>query len=208
MTKRLQPWKRALALLAACMMIFAVLPVSAFAQTAEEPFSFALQWTDAQGVMQSAQAARVTYEGFEDCFWVLLPPDAPLNGLTLQAVDLTGVYAFDLNGQLLPPVLDAGASLTNTEPVTVTGVTADGLNTTLVYLYVSTFTALPDPPQQLPAQEAVVTVKYQTADGQTVASDTYEHLADGVHEVFAWPEDLQEGYELNGSMSGSLTSFA
>ena len=64
MTKRLQQWKRALALLAACMMIFAVLPVSAFAQTAEEPFSFALQWTDAQGAMQSAQAARVTYEGF------------------------------------------------------------------------------------------------------------------------------------------------
>lgn len=205
MMKRLQQWKRALALLAACMMAFTLLPAGAFAQMAEEPFSFAVQWTDAQGAVQSAPAARMTYEGFTDCFWVQVPQDAPLDALTLQALDLTGVYTFDLNGQVLPPMLDAGASLTNTEPAVVTGVTADGLSTTLVYLYVSTFTALPDPPQQLPAQEALVTVKYQTADGQAVASDTYEQLADGVHEVFAWPEDLQQGYELTGSMSQTVT---
>lgn len=207
MTNKVQGWKRAVALLAACMMIFVMLPVGAFAQTMEEtePFSFAVTWTDALGQPQMAQAARITYEGFEDCFWVQVPQDAALDALTLQALDLTSVYSFDLNGQVLPLVMDAGASLTNTEPVLVTGYTADLMQSIAVYLYVSTFTALPDPPQQLPAQDALVTVKYQTAEGLPVASDTYETLTDGVHEVFAWPEDLQDGYELDGSMSQTVS---
>ncbi|MBE5782440.1 MAG: hypothetical protein E7329_03885, partial [Clostridiales bacterium] len=192
--------QKLLALLLVCTLL---LPLCANAGSmSQAPFIINIQWTGADGVPQSAGATQVFYPGFEDCYWVYLPTDAPMEALTVHISDPTNTYtSFSIpSGTLLPPMADAGMSLNSVNPVDIMGFTADGQPGALLYLYVSTLSPLPDDPA-IQAQMASVTIRYLAMDGAQVASPEVKEYAPGSHEIFAQPYDLQPGYRLSGADS-------
>ena len=80
------------------LMIVLTLVLSAAAMAAGADWSelmITLSWTDGNGDIQSADASPVTAsEAGEGCFWVMLPSDAPLDGLTFSAYHPRHEYEF------------------------------------------------------------------------------------------------------------------
>ena len=204
--------RKVLALVLAALL--ALSPLAALAGgLPADPCIISVQWTDGQGMTQFAQAVRVPYAGFEDCYWVQVPADAPLQGLTLQIMDTTGMYPrFSISsGSLLSFVTDAGTSLTTGTPVEIMAYTADGEPGACYYLYISTLAALPEAPGALdapteapteaptaaPVMPVEIPVRYM-CDGYEIASATVATLQEGSTPVYAQPFDLPEGYLLLG----------
>ena len=95
-----------------------MLPVGALAASAQD-MSISVQWTDGVGnVRLSDMAVPVSADMGENRFWITLPLDAPLDGLTLNISDLTGGLSSFMPGQgeTLANVQDAMGSL-NAVPV-------------------------------------------------------------------------------------------
>lgn len=198
--------KKALACLLSLLML---LPLCANAWqviSSPDPFTIQLQWENGEGMPMNATASKVPFQGFEDCYWVMLPSDAPLDALTLHISDNTGMHThFSYpSGAVLPPLTDAGVSLSSVTPLDIMGFTAEGQPGTLIYLYVSTVAPLPDDPA-LEAQSARVMIRYETQDGMQVASPEEKVFPAGTHEVFAAPHDLMPGYRLTGAESQWVT---
>ena len=102
--------KRATALLAALLMALSVLPLAAAASADWTELQISVSWYDSTGALQSAAAfpAGETETG-EGCFWVLLPADAPLDGLTFTAFHPAHEYQYSPEpGSVLAGVTDAG----------------------------------------------------------------------------------------------------
>ena len=149
--------KRATALLAALLLALSALPLASAASEDWASLQISLSWYDSLGVMQSATAfpAGETEAG-EGCFWVLLPADAPLDGLTFSAFHPIHEYQYSPEpGATLAGVTDAGEYMDGVSyiPVSVTD-PATGM-TEVFFLYVSTVTDQPTtvPDEQEPYTE-------------------------------------------------------
>ncbi len=144
--------KRATALLAALLMALSALPLAAAASADWTELQISVSWYDSTGALQSAAAfpAGETETG-EGCFWMLLPADAPLDGLTFTAFHPAHEYQYSPEpGSVLAGVTDAGEYMDGVSFVPVS-VTDPGTGMTeSFYLYVSTVT---DQPAVIPAEE-------------------------------------------------------
>ena len=130
---------------AALMVLIICLLLPAVSQAAEaRDLSISVQWTDALGNVRLSQPATpVTDSPEETRFWLQLPWDAPLYGLTLNISDLTGSFVrFSPNqGDVLMDVQDANGSLDGPF-VEITAFNAWGEPAGIYSLY---FSALPMP---------------------------------------------------------------
>ena len=85
-------YQRILKKTAAFVLILALaislFPAAMAAGSNRSDLKFTVSWTDSNGNIQTADAVYITdSETGEGCFWVMLPPDAPLDSLTFSAVD-------------------------------------------------------------------------------------------------------------------------
>ncbi len=175
-----------------------MLPVGALAASAQD-MSISVQWTDGVGnVRLSDMAVPVSADMGENRFWITLPLDAPLDGLTLNISDLTGGLSSFMPGQgeTLANVQDAMGSL-NAVPVEIHAFNANGEYQGVYYLYLSY-----SPLQDAAPQPAQVTVHYTDEYGQMLLEDRVLTLEEGVHTVSA---EQIPGYELFSPGAFSVT---
>ncbi|MBE5787091.1 MAG: hypothetical protein E7324_06075, partial [Clostridiales bacterium] len=209
--------KFSLRMLALLMAFLMVLPMGAASAGMVESVDFfiTLTWIDRQGMMQTAQALPVQLEGYADCYWAQVAPDAPLDNLRLEIADFTGTYfSFSpANGTVLPPMMDAGDTLDMDDfYLEIMAKTADGHPGALLYLYVSTVTSTPTLPGQevpvipaptpvptaVPVQPVDVNIHYVDEQGNRIADSTTQRLEEGTWPVYASPWNLPENYLLTG----------
>ena len=132
--------KRAAALLIALMLALSVLPAAMAVSPDWSQMIITVSWVDAEtGETRSVEAVPVP--DAEGSFWILLPPEAPMEGLTITVFHPAHEYQYD--GALAMPVADAGEYLdgVNFTPFFVTDPateTAEQFN-----LYFSKATAVP-----------------------------------------------------------------
>ena len=117
-------------------LMLTLLPLAGLADV-QSDLSIAVQWGDGQ----MAWASRVSYEGYEDCYWLQVPGDV-LDGLTLEISDPSGWYTSfaPASGEVLFVPMDAGSSLSS-QAVSIDVYAADGSSAGPVSLYVSTWAA-------------------------------------------------------------------
>ncbi len=149
--------KRATALLAALLMALSVLPLAAAASADWTELQISVSWYDSTGALQSAAAfpAGETETG-EGCFWVLLPADAPLDGLTFTVFHPAHEYQYSPEpGSVLAGVTDAGEYMDGVSFVPISATDPGNGMTEVFYLYISTVTdqPLPVPDEQEPYTE-------------------------------------------------------
>ena len=149
--------KRATALLAALLMALSALPLAAAASADWTELQISVSWYDSTGALQSAAAfpAGETETG-EGCFWVLLPADAPLDGLTFTAFHPAHEYQYSPEpGSVLAGVTDAGEYMDGVSFVPISATDPGNGMTEVFYLYISTVTdqPLPVPDEQEPYTE-------------------------------------------------------
>ena len=176
-----------------------LLPFGAFAVSAQD-ISISVQWTDDNGVMQwSAPAVPVTDAPEETRFWLVLSPETPLTGLSLNISDLSGSIAAFEPGQdaLLEYVTDAMGSL-DQPCITIYGYNASGERVAVYSLYIS-YQPLP---QQAEIAPAPVTVHYVDENGYRLLPDQTMTFGEGVSTVSA---ESIEGYTLTGADSYPVT---
>ena len=167
-----------LALIISCLL----LPFVALAAFAQD-MSISVQWTDASGAVQwSGPAVPVTDAPEETRFWITLPPEAPLTGLTLNISDLSGGIAYFEPGQdtVLEYVTDAMDSL-DQPSVTIFGYNAEGELQAVYSLYIS-YQQLPQSPVNVPA---TVTIHYVDEYGSPLLRDMIYTFDIGLHQVSA-----------------------
>ena len=88
--------KRAAALMVAFMLTLSILPAATAASDLGD-LQITVSWVDGNGETRSAEATLIeAEEAGENCFWVLVPADAPLNGLTFSAVHPSHEYEFSI----------------------------------------------------------------------------------------------------------------
>ena len=184
-----------LALVLSCLL----LPFGALAAFAQD-ISISVQWTDDSGAVQwSGPAVPVTSEPEENRFWLVLPPDAPLTGLTLNISDLSGGIAYFEPGQgtVLEYVADAAGSL-DQPSMSISGYNAEGGLQAVYSLYIS-YQELPQTPVNVPAE---VTIHYVDESGYPLAADQHMTFSEGESTVYAMS---LEGYTLTSASSFSVT---
>lgn len=191
----------------ALVLVCLAMPLSGLAVSAQD-ISISVQWTDGNGQVQYANPALpVTGAPEENRFWLQLPPDAPLDGLTLEISDLTGTLTnfFPSSGAMLGNiVMDAGGSLDGPF-MEVTAFSASGqMSTFRVYFSYQEMPeeSQPSLPVDVPVQPAQVTVHYMDEYGGAVLEDRTVTLEEGSHIVSA---EAVEGYTLTSSDAYSVT---
>ncbi len=188
-------------IIAAFCVFFIILSCSiSFAYAAPQDLSISVQWMDASGTVRlSDPAVPVTDAPDETRFWITLPSDAPLTGLTLNISDLSGGIAFFLPGQgeALKNVTDAGGSL-DYPGVEIIACNAAGEMTAVYSLYLSYMPLLQEPVYS----SATVTVHYTDEYNQPLLPDQTLSLEAGTHTVSA--QDIP-GYSLISPPSFSVT---
>ena len=146
--------KKAGALMTALLMLLAAVPASFAASADWTELEIILSWFDANGEEQRAAAVptAVTETG-EGCFWAMVAPDAPLDGLIFTASHPMHEYEFSpASGTVLEGVADAGEVM---DGVTCLPVTAtENEMTEVFWLYVSTATDTPTMPGEEPEPES------------------------------------------------------
>ncbi len=181
------------------LVLCLLLPLNALATDAQD-MSISVQWIDAAGnVHPTEPAVPVTDQPDETRFWLTLPWDAPLVGLTLNISDLSGGMAFFLPGQgeALKNVTDALGRL-DRPYIEIRGFNAAGEFQALYSLYLSTL-----PLSQAPvSSSAAVAVHYTDDFGQTLLPDQTLNLEQGTHIISA--QDIP-GYALVSPASFSVT---
>lgn len=184
-----------LVLVLSCLL----LPFGALAALAQD-MSISVQWMDKSGAVQwSGLAVPVTDSPEETRFWLVLPPEAPLEGLTLNISDLSGSIAFFAPGQdaVLEYVTDAKDSLENPS-VTISGFSADGELLAVYSLYVS----YQQPPRESVVVPVPVTVHYTDEYGYPLLPDKIEILGEGTSIIY--PQSI-DGYTVTGTDSYLIT---
>ena len=144
--------KRATALLAALLLALSALPLASAASADWAALQINLSWYDSMGVMQSAAAfpAAETETG-EGCFWVQIPADAPLDGLTFSVIHPAHEYQYSPEpGSILAGVTDAGEYMDGVSCIPVSATDPETGMTEVFYLYISTVTAQPMPAPEEP----------------------------------------------------------
>ncbi|SNT92809.1 hypothetical protein SAMN06297421_101355, partial [Aristaeella hokkaidonensis] len=149
--------KRATALLAALLLALSALPMASAASDDWAALQISLSWYDSMGVLQSAAAFPATEtEAGEGCFWVLLPADAPLDGLAFSAIHPAHEYQYSPEpGTILTGVTDAGEYMDGVSYIPVSATDPETGMTEAFYLYISTVTdqPMPVPDEQEPYTE-------------------------------------------------------
>ncbi len=149
--------KRATALLAALLLALSALPMASAASDDWAALQISLSWYDSMGVLQSAAAFPATEtEAGEGCFWVLLPADAPLDGLAFSAIHPAHEYQYSPEpGTILTGVTDAGEYMDGVSYIPVSATDPETGMTEAFYLYISTVTdqPMPVPDEQEPFTE-------------------------------------------------------
>ncbi|MBQ9264791.1 MAG: MucBP domain-containing protein, partial [Clostridia bacterium] len=199
-TKRVAAW--------AIALVMALLPLAGLADVRGD-LSIGLQWGDGEATW----ASRVSYDGYQDCYWAQVPEEA-LGSLTLLISDPSGAYGSFVpgNGEMVAVAGDAGSSLSS-QPMSIDVYEAQGGYAGTVYLYVSSVAAYPDSPQQVvvetpvpPVEPVNVIVHYVDIEtGAPVATDTVQAVAEGTWAVTAQPTDLQAYYNLEGDNAQNVT---
>ena len=183
-----------LALILFCLL----LPFDGLAAYAQD-ISISVQWMDAVGTVHvSDPAVPVSSDPGETRFWITLPWDAPLTGLTLNISDLSGSLAFFLPGQgeYLKNAADAMGSLDG-PCVEIIGCNAAGEMQAVYSLYLSS-----QPLSQAPVSaSAAVTIHYTDESGYPLMADQTMTFNKGESMVYAVPI---EGYALTGADSRSI----
>ena len=138
------------ALFLALMMLLS--PVMGLAQPPLDPITIAASWTGADGSAQTANSVLVTYEGYQNTYWLYLPMEAVQADAAVTVTDnYPGTYpgGFTLpQGQPLSMLgyIDAGAGLSQ-QPVYFQALDANNMPMADFTLYVSTLAPTPEPPQ-------------------------------------------------------------
>ncbi len=137
--------KRTAAFILILALAISVFPAAMAAGSNRSNLKFTVSWTDSDGNIQTADAVYITdSETGEGCFWVMLPPDAPLDSLTFSAVDPSQELDFSAEeGTVLNGVTDAGEVLDGISYTPVTGTDPATGMTEVFCLYVSTITNQP-----------------------------------------------------------------
>ena len=206
---------RILALLLALMIVLPLGVGSALGEmNMNVQYFITVSWIDGNFISHTAQANPVQIPGYEDCYWVQVGRDAPMDGLQLDIADFSGQYAefSPAPGTLLPPVADAGDSIDMGDRyVEIMAKTADGQPGALIYLYVSTVTDSPMLPPVVteappaPVQPVSVNIHYVDEQGTRIADSTTQVVEEGTWPVYANPINLPENYHLNGNNYQNVT---
>ena len=131
--------RRAAALLITLTLLVSVLPAAMAASNDWSDLQITVSWYDDAGEMHSVTANPV-WEA-EGSFWIALPPDAPLDGLTITAYHPNHNYQYD--GSLPGSVTDAGQYLDGSSYTTFFVTDPDTGATEEFNLYFSTQTETP-----------------------------------------------------------------
>jgi type II secretory pathway pseudopilin PulG len=170
------------------------------------PIQITVTWTDGQGQPQSATATGIFYEGYENAFWLYLPPEVmQASDAVITLTDMTGQYVggFSIDGFPLSALEaeDAGTSLTEHLPVSFMGYDGQGTPIGQFSLYVSTVAQVPDAPTLTPEpQPATVTIRlidsgtgYELATAQSLtiaAGQTQAYYAPHIEGYTAQPTEI------------------
>ncbi|MDO5022605.1 MAG: hypothetical protein Q4E07_04630, partial [Eubacteriales bacterium] len=151
--------------------------VGASAQQALPQVGITASWSDEQGNVQQLMAQPVGFSGYENAYWLYLPPDAVQADATLDFVDNYGQYPGGFTQPSGTPLsmlgfVDAGADLSQ-QPVYFQALDANGMPVADFMLYISTQAQMPAPPA---VQNAFVTVYYvdRTTNAELLQAQTVE----------------------------------
>ena len=145
--------KKTAALMIALAMLFSVLPAAMAVTPDWDQMVITVSWYDNSGELRSATAAPVREA--EGNFWAMIPPDAPLDRLTISIIypNHDGYVIYPSNGETLFNVADAGDALDGMNNVSVTVTDPNTGDTDLYFLYISTVTAQPKTGTSGPAED-------------------------------------------------------
>ena len=144
---RMYQWilKKAAALLLVLAMSVSGVSAVMAAGSGWEDLQITISWEDENGNTHTADASAVTVsDSGEGCFWVMLPPDAPLDALAFSASHPDHEITYIPNeGNILEGVTDAGNVLDGFSFVPVTIYDPESGTQETFCLYVSTQTDQP-----------------------------------------------------------------
>ncbi|MCR5566439.1 MAG: hypothetical protein K6F61_06275, partial [Clostridiales bacterium] len=145
--------KKTAALMIALAMLFSVLPAAMAVTPDWDQMVITVSWYDNSGELRSATAVPVREA--EGNFWAMIPPDAPLDRLTISIIypNHDGYVIYPSNGETLFNVADAGDALDGMNNVSVTVTDPNTGDTDLYFLYISTVTAQPKTGASGPAED-------------------------------------------------------
>ena len=175
--------KKLLGILVTIMILTAA--SAAFSEGMPAGFSVGVNWIDDDGFLYTEYASPVTYSGYENAYWLLVPYQAQGRLLTLFIEDPTGQYAAYMpgNGTELYNYIDAGADIRYASYTEIYCFDQNMNQSNLIRLYLSTSTEYPSQPD---AVGATVTVRYiDSTSGSEIRSDLIECPGDQTTPVSA-----------------------
>ena len=186
------------AALALAFLLLGLVP--ALAQ-APQGVSVTMSYTGPDNNVVTAEAAPIPYPGFENAFWLYVPPEAQqAPDAALTVTDLLSQYpgGFTLpQGTPIAEFFMQDSGQTPGElfiPVTGLGQKGEPLAEYRVYLSLSA----PEPlPPETPAEPAAVTVRYLDQNGQELYSEQ-RTLQPGANTVTPDPAAVPADYQLTG----------
>ena len=188
-------------LFAMIMSLIMAFPLQGLAYGEEQQLYISVNYTDAWGAVQQAQAQNIGYPGYEQAYWAQVPYDTDLSSLTLSVFDPTGTFVSFMpgDGETLQNVFDSRSSLETATPVMITAYRADDYYGTQIMLYISTESGVPAPAESV-SWPVYVNIHYISEEGYEIAaSTTQEVYSEGYVPVYAQPNGLPEGYNLSGN---------
>ncbi|NLB89734.1 MAG: hypothetical protein GX786_00715, partial [Clostridiales bacterium] len=191
---------RAFAWVLAMVLLLPLFSVAGFATEDLQGVRISLSWNDENGEVQSYQANMLSWQA--GGFWATLPPQAPLDQLTLNIYDeMNPQRSYYLWGStLIEPDMpiqlqDSGTAVNPQTGLSIEVRDENGNPLNIQYtLYASTSSEQPpDPPS------AQVTVLYQSADGSLNESETVTLSASIPKPVISYKNLEDRGYRFIGA---------
>ena len=188
-------------LFAMIMSLIMAFPLQGLAYGEEQQLYISVNYTDAWGMVQQAQAQNIGYPGYEQAYWAQVPYDTDLSSLTLSVFDPTGTFFSFMpgDGETLQNVFDSRSNLETATPVMITAYRADDYYGTQIVLYISTESGVPAPAESV-SWPVYVNIHYISEEGYEITSSTTQEVySEGYVPVYAQPNGLPEGYSLSGN---------
>ena len=157
----------------AVMMILLSLP-GALSEYAPAGINVGINWIDDDGFLYTEYASPVSYAGYENAYWLMVPEIAQGRMLTLFIEDTSGQYASFMpgNGTELYNYSDAGTDISAAGYTEIYCFDQNMVQTNTIRLYLSTSAEYPSQPSVL---SATVTVRYlDSVSGSEIRSELIE----------------------------------
>ncbi len=178
------------------VIILAVSLVSAvIADSMPMGFAVGISWIDDNGNINTQYANEISYAGYENSYWLLVPPEAMNRVLVLQIEDTTGFYGSFMpsNGTELFNYIDAGADLRSASYTEINCYDQNNAFIGVVRLYLSTTTEYPEQPGSM-----IATIGVRCLNAETGAELNYQLFQCESNQYTTIPAPEIQGYTIYG----------